>query len=125
MLPLTILPCLCPQHGHGFTLVAISLGFLHLSTVQPLVQDHGAHPTRVERLQTCLMYAFPHIICVAICTHTDASQVKFDPGHKAMIYTIDGTPLHGILVLRTKDWAEGSCIQVLLAAPIKTDEWNT
>jgi hypothetical protein len=42
-----------------------------------------------------------------------------------MIYTIDGTPLHGILVLRTKDWAEGSYIQVLLAAPIKTDEWNT
>ncbi len=71
-----------------------------------------------------LTYAFPHIICAAICTHTDASQVEFDPGRKAMIYTVDGTPLHGILVLRTKDWAEGSCIQVLLAAPIKTDEWN-
>jgi hypothetical protein len=52
------------------------------------------------------MYAFPHIICVAICTRTDASQVEFDPGCKAMIYTVDGTPLHGISVLRTKDWDE-------------------
>lgn len=52
-----------------------------------------------------------HIICVAICTHTDASQVEFDPGCEAMIYTVDGTPLLGISVLRTKGWAEGSCIQ--------------
>ena len=101
------------------------LSFLRLRTVQPLVQDHGAHPTRVERLRTRPMYAFPHITCVAICSRTDASKVEFDPGCEAMIYTVDGTPLHGISVFRTKDWAEGSCIQVLLAAPIETDEWNT
>jgi hypothetical protein len=64
------------------------------------------------------------IICIIICTCTDASQVKFDLGCKAIIYTIDGTPLHGISVLQTKDWAEGSYIQVLLAALIKTDKWN-
>ena len=72
--------------------------------VQPLVQDHCAYPTRVERLRTRPMYAYPYITCVTVYTSTEASQVEFDPGCEAMIYTVDGTPLQGIPALSIKDW---------------------
>ena len=75
--------------------------------VQPLVQDHSAHPTRMGRLRTRPMYACSHIICFTVCVSTKASQVEFDPGCEAMIYTVDGTPLQGIPPLFTKAWTEG------------------
>lgn len=58
------------------------------------------------------MYAYPDIICVTVCTSTESSKVEFDPGCEAMIYTVDGTPLQGILALFDKDWTEGPSLQV-------------
>lgn len=45
--------CLRLHQGHVFTLPAMHLYILtDLRAVKPLVQDHRAHPTRVERLRT-------------------------------------------------------------------------